>query len=218
MTHIIYEIFPVTLIAQQPVLLRAYHTQEYQPWMVLHQPGSHPNEVIIHHLMATFGDAIDMQRTIVHSTSWRYDVTWDQIILTYLVVLPQHTWHTQHGMAGTIPQVCFEPIGAIRMRHGQHHRAPEQLAPAEVLAHALDHLAALSSYDPAIQAVLEPEWQAILRARGPQPAGCLQRVSPRQLTIEAGWPSHRPSLSSAVLANCGETLPTRTEASAHIAR
>jgi hypothetical protein len=210
MTHILYEIFPITLIAQQPVLLREYYTQEYQPWMIHHQSACHPNEVIIHHLMATFGDAIDMQRTIVHSTSWRYNAACDQIILTYLVVLPQNTWST----AGAPPQVCFEPIGAIRMRHGQHHRAPEQLAPAEVLAHALDHLAALSSYDPAIQAVLEPEWQAILRARCPQPAGCLQRVLPRQLTIEAGW----PSLPSAVLANCGEMLPTRTEASVHIAQ
>lgn len=214
MTHILYEIFPITLIAQQPVLLREYYTQEYQPWMIHHQSTCHPNEVIIHHLTATFGDAIDMQRTIVHSTSWRYNTACDQIILTYLVVLPQNTWST----AGAPPQVCFEPIGAIRMRHGQHHRAPEQLAPAEVLAHALDHLAALSSYDPAIQAVLEPEWQAILRARGPQPAGCLQRVSPRQLTIEADWLSHRPSPPSAVLANCGEMLPTRTEASVHIAQ
>ncbi len=47
--------------------------------------------------------------------------------------------------------------GAIEKQYGTHLFPPEQLEWYHALAHALDHLAALSTYDPAIQAVLEPE-------------------------------------------------------------
>ena len=39
----------------------------------------------------------------------------------------------------------------------------EQLEWHHALAHALDHLAGLCTYDPAIQVALEPEWRAILQ-------------------------------------------------------
>lgn len=212
MTHIVYEIFPVTLLNQQPVLIQQ-HGQEGQPWMLLHQSNHHPNEAIIQHLLTIFGNLVDMQRTIVHSTSWRYDAACDQILLTYLVVLPQHTWLEQWC---STRRISLEPIEATRIRHGQHHLPPEYLVPSEVLAHALDHLAALSSYDPAIQAVLEPAWQIILHARYPQPAGCLQRAYHASLPKEADWQPLPPPLQRATLPECDEMLATRTAASARI--
>lgn len=208
MTHIVYEVFPVTLRNKQPVLIQ-HHEQERQPWMLPHQPNRHPNEVIIQHLLAIFGMLVDMQRTIVHSTSWRYDAACDQILLTYLVVLPHDAWlETQY--------IAFEPIKATNIRHGQHHLPPEQLAPSEVLAHALDHLAALSSYDPAIQRVLEPAWEAILHTRRPQPAGCLQRASQSNHLKEADWQPLPSPLQLVMLPECDEMLATKTLASTQI--
>ena len=206
MTHIVYEIFPVTLLNEQPVLIQ-HHVQENQPWIVLHQPNRHPNEVIIQHLLTVFGTLVDMQRTIVHSTSWRYNATHDQILLTYLVVLPQGVWLEAQYIA-------FEPIKAAHIRHGQHHLPPEHLTPSEVLAHALDHLAALSSYDPAIQRVLEPAWEAILYTRRQQPAGCLQRASQFSPLKEADWPPLQPAFQLEMLPEYDEMLATRTRASA----
>ena len=161
MTSIWYEVFPVTLESKQVVLIRHDREENFSPWMIPNLPNIHPN-------------IFDRGQTIVHSTSWRYESEDDHVILTYLAVLPQGNWLDQLVIA---QRISIEFVGALETQFGDHLFAPLQFDQRNVLAHALDHLASLSTYDPAIQAVLEPEWEEILRPRLPKSAGCLQRCS-----------------------------------------
>ena len=174
MTSIWYEVFPVTLVSKQVALIRHHREQTLAPWMIPHLPNIHPNEIVVNHLATAFGDIFDPGQTIVHSTSWRYENEDDHVILTYLAVLPQGRWLDRLAAAQCI---SIESIGALETQYGDQLFAPLQLEHCNVLAHALDHLASLSTYDPAIQAVLEPEWGEVLRPRLPKSAGCLQRCS-----------------------------------------
>jgi len=142
--------------------------------MIPNLPNIHPNEIVVNHLATVFADIFDRDQTIVHSTSWRYETEDDHVILTYLAVLPQGRWLDQLVMA---QRISIESVGALETQYGDHHFAPLQLDRSNVLAHALDHLASLSTYDAAIQTVLEPEWREVLRVRMPKSAGCLQRCS-----------------------------------------
>ena len=172
MTHIWYEVFPVTLVDRRAVLLQDATRPAFSPWMLAHQPNVHPNTVVIDYLRAMLGRLACIEKTIVHSTSWRYDATHDWMSLTYLAILPQTNWQTQLQPGR---QITFKPIGEIAIRYGDQLFPPEQIERQHVLAHALDHLASLNTYDPIIQATLETEWGDILRPRQPRPAGCLQR-------------------------------------------
>ena len=178
MTFILYEVFPVTLVSKQAVLIRLHQEKKLAPWMIPNLPNSHPNYVVVQHLGNFFGDVFDPGQTIVHSTSWRYEC--DRLLLTYLAVLPQGRWVDQ-WMA--TQRIYVEPIGAVEAQHGDHLFPPEQIERHYVLAHALDHLASLSTYDPAIQAVLEPGWREILQSRFPKSAGCLQRCSSYMVSV-----------------------------------
>ena len=174
MTSIWYEVFPVTLESKQVVLIRHDREENFSPWMIPNLPNIHPNEIVVNHLATTFHNIFDRGQTIVHSTSWSYDNQDDHVILTYLAVLPQGNWLDQLVIA---QRISIEFVGALETQFGDHLFAPLQFDQRNVLAHALDHLASLSTYDPAIQAVLEPEWEEILRPRLPKSAGCLQRCS-----------------------------------------
>ena len=170
MTSILYEVFPVTLVSKQVALILRHREQNLTPWMIPHLPNIHPNEIVVNHLAAAFGDLFDPAQTIVHSTSWRYEHEDDHVILTYLAVLPQGRWLKR--LAAT-QLTTIESIGALETQYGDHLFAPLQLEHSNVLA----HLASLNTYDPAIQAVLEPEWDEVLSPRLPKSAGCLQRCS-----------------------------------------
>ena len=174
MTSIWYEVFPVTLVSKQVALIRHHREENFSPWMIANLPTIHPNEIVVNHLATVFDDIFDRGQTIVHSTSWRYETEDDHVILTYLAVLPQRRLLDQ---LVTAQHISIESVGALEIRYGDHLFAPFQLDRRNVLAHALDHLASLSTYDPTIQAVLEPEWGEILRPRLPKSAGCLQRCS-----------------------------------------
>ena len=168
MTSIWYEIFPVTIVSKKAMLIGSQQEQQNSTWMIPHLPDIHPNRNVIDHLHTFFGDHFDPRRTIVHSTSWRFER--ERLLLTYLAVLPQGNWIERFASTRNI---SLEPIGAIESKRGDHLYPPAQLQAHSVLAHALDHLASLSTYDLAIQAVLEPEWQEILKPRVPKSAGCL---------------------------------------------
>src|SRR5690242_10331236 len=71
MVSICYEVFPVTIVSMQPVLLRRTQERERGPWLLSSQSKHHPNHVVIAHLLNAFGDSYDLRRAIVHSTSWR---------------------------------------------------------------------------------------------------------------------------------------------------
>ena len=174
MTSIWYEVFPVTLVSKQVALIRHHREENFSPWMIPNLPNIHPNEIVVNHLATVFDDIFDRGQTIVHSTSWRYENEDDHVILTYLAVLPQGRWLDQ---SVTAQHISVELVGALETQYGDQLFAPLQLDRRNVLAHALDHLASLRTYDPAIQAVLAPEWGEVLRPRMPKSAGCLQRCS-----------------------------------------
>ena len=180
MTFICYEVFPVTLASQHAVLIRQHQEQKFPGWMIPNLPCSHPNDIVLSHLISFFGDNIDSRHMIVHSTSWRYEPEGDRLLLTYLAVLPQGPWLNQWIAT---KRISVEPVAAAAPQHGDHLFPPAQIEWHAVLAHALDHLASLSAYDLAIQAVLEPEWREVLRWRSPKPAGCLQQYSSQMAPI-----------------------------------
>ena len=174
MTSIWYEVFPVTLVSKQVALIRQHREENFSPWMIANLPNIHPNEIVVNHLATVLDDMFDPGQTIVHSTSWRYEKEDDHVILSYLAVLPQGNWLEQLVM---VQRISIEWVEALEPRYGDHLSAPLQIDRRNVLAHALDHLASLSTYDPAIQAILEPEWREVLKPRLPKSAGCLQRCS-----------------------------------------
>ena len=190
MTYICYEVFPVTLVSQRAVLIREHQEQKVPAWVIPNLPNSHPNDIVVRHLIAFFGDGLDAYQMVVHSTSWRYEPECDRLLLTYIAVLPQGPWLNR---CIATKRVSVEPIAAGATQYGDHLFPPQRIDWRAVLAHALDHLASLSAYDLAIQAVLEPEWRAVLRCRSPKPAGCLQLCSSQIVPI-----SQLPALAVAL--------------------
>jgi len=173
MTLILCEVFPVTLVSNYPVLIQHYQEKKLIPWMLPHLSHIHPNDTVVHHLTTYFDDAFDPHQMIVHSTSWRFEYDRDRLLLTYLAVLPQGCWLDQWIAT---QRISLEPIGAIATQHGDHLFPPEHIEQHTALAHALDHLASLSTYDPAIKTILESGWREALQPRLPKPAGYLQEL------------------------------------------
>jgi hypothetical protein len=170
MTAIWYEVLPVTLLSGHPVLIRPQQDEHIAPWMIRNQPNVHPNELVVNNLMIYFSDIFDPERVIVHSTSWRYENGSDDLLLTYLAVLPQGDWLKRWIVTRPI---AIEPVVVGETLCGDHLFPPGQIERFYVVAHALDHLASLNGYDLAIQSTLEPAWQEVLRSRLPKPAGYL---------------------------------------------
>ncbi len=173
MTSIWYEILPVTLEAEQVVVLYRCEEDEARPWLVPHQGGTHPNYAIRAHLERCFGDLFEPEASIVHSTSWRYCRRTDRLMLTYLVVLPQHAWSDKR-VASDRMMACR--LGKVEQARGDHLSPPERIEVNNVLAHALDHLAMLSYSDERIKEVLESGWIGVLATRIPKPAGYVATV------------------------------------------
>jgi len=178
---VICEILPVTLESNQVVLLHRLTGGQASSWHVWHETDTHPNEEVLQHLAAFFGEVFEPHISIVHSTSWRYECELGQLILTYLVVLPQRAWMCQWALAG---RIHFEYVGAIQKVQGDNLYPPERMKMDYVLAHALDHLALLSRDDRSIRAVLTPEWMDVLRQRLPKPAGFVGFVLSRSLAFQ----------------------------------
>jgi hypothetical protein len=175
------EMLVVTLESNQVLFLHCPTESQNETWLVPHQPGQHPNQTVLQHLLAFFGDAFEPDTSIVHSTSWRYSCQKERLILTYLVVLPYRAWMRQWAAAGYI---SIKRIGAIEKVQGNNLFPPDRMERDDILAHALDHLALLSRDDRSIQAVLEPEWMDVLRIRLPRPAGLVQSVPSNSLKLQ----------------------------------
>jgi len=169
MTSIWYEILPVTLELDHIVVLRR-REDGAAPWLVMHQNGMHPNDAVIEHLKLFFENLFEPQTSIVHSTSWRYCQQTERLILTYLVVLPQHIWMNCWASSD---RMIAQRVGRIEQAQGDNLHPPEKIEASNILAHALDHLALLHCYDESIKAVLEVGWLEALATRFPKPAGYL---------------------------------------------
>ncbi len=180
MTLIWYEILPVTLEAEQVVVLYRCEDDEAQPWLVPHQAGTHPNNAVIAHLERCFGDLFEPEASIVHSTSWRYCQRTERLILTYLVVMSQRTW-SYNRVASDRFMECR--VGKVEQPRGDHLYPPERIEVNNILAHALDHLAMLSNSDERINEVLESGWIGVLATRIPKPAGYVADV----IHLDEAW-------------------------------
>lgn len=88
-TSIWNEVFPVTVVSKQAVLIRFHPEQKLPALMLANLPHSHPNDIVVHHLVTLFDGAFHPSHMIVHSTSWRYEQECDRLLLTYVAVLPQ---------------------------------------------------------------------------------------------------------------------------------
>src|SRR5947209_8065257 len=80
MTFICYEVFPVTLVSQQTVLIRQQQEQKFPAWIIPNLPNSHPNDIVVRHLVSFFGDGFDSGQMIINSTSWRYEPEWREAL------------------------------------------------------------------------------------------------------------------------------------------
>jgi hypothetical protein len=95
---------------------------------------------------------------ILHSTSWRHDG--DHVVLTYLAVVEPPDEPNQN--------LVDAPVARVDLARGDATGAPASIAVAQVLEHALRHLAWLLTDDAAIAAAL-PDWQKPLAAYVPEP-------------------------------------------------
>jgi hypothetical protein len=95
---------------------------------------------------------------ILHSTSWRHDG--EHVVLTYLAVVGQP--------AQLNPNLAAEPVERVDLARGSATGAPSTIASAQVLEHALRHLAWLLEDDPVVATSL-PEWREPLAAYAPEP-------------------------------------------------
>lgn len=95
---------------------------------------------------------------VLHSTSWRHSD--GHVLLTYLAVVDAPTDPSQH--------LVDEPIGRTALARGDATGAPTSIQVAQVIEHALRHLAWLVADDPAIATAL-PDWRPVLEPYVPEP-------------------------------------------------
>jgi hypothetical protein len=94
---------------------------------------------------------------LVHSTSWRRGAS--GVILSFLVVVGE-------DQANELASV---PIGRAELARNTAADAATGIATAQVVEHALRHVAWLAQDDDAVQAALSPAWLAVLANYVPEP-------------------------------------------------
>ncbi len=95
---------------------------------------------------------------VVHSTSWRAEP--GRIILTYVAAV--------EDPEPLSPFLAAEPVGRVALARGEATAAPEAIAEAQVLEHALRHLSWLVRDDVAVREALGP-WRPALEGYVPEP-------------------------------------------------
>jgi hypothetical protein len=143
------EILPVALLEGTLTCLRPEHADSF---IVAWLAGAKPEEVSTHALQT-----LGFQPVVLHSTSWRH--ARPEVVLTYIaVVLP-----------GRLPESWLAlPVQRSDLARGDSLAPPPVIGIAEVLEHALRHLAWLIQDDPAISAALAG-WDKVLDAYVPEP-------------------------------------------------
>jgi hypothetical protein len=112
----------------------------------------HPVEVVDR----TVRDVVGRPR-LLHSTSWRR--AREAVILTFLVVIDPDL---AAGMASA-------PIDRSELARSGATTAPAVIADAQIVEHALRHLAWLANDDPVVSAELPASWRPVLAAYAPEP-------------------------------------------------
>ena len=119
-------------------------------------------------LTGELGEVFDQSRSVVHSTSWRYEG--DQLVLSYLAALPP--------LAGAPPGFALQPVGARPAGVGRTSD-PDAIPVMDVLTHGLRHLAMLRISDRTVATTLAGCWHELLASWNPLPAGLLEHCVPR---------------------------------------
>src|SRR5688572_28569560 len=144
------EVLPVALVDGDLLSLRPDCADSF---VVGWPAGARPEEVA-----ATALASLGLQPIVLHSTSWRHAGA--EVVLTYLAVVtpPERlpdSWEISH-------------VHRADLARGDTTRPPESIDVAQVLEHALRHLAWLLDDAPAIAAAL-PGWSGVLARYVPEP-------------------------------------------------
>ena len=116
-------------------------------------PGT-PADVVLTRALQRYG----LEPRILHSTSWRHDG--EHVVLTYLAVVDQPAEQNAY--------LATEPVTRMDLARGSATAAPAAIASAQVLEHALRHLAWLLDDDPVVAKAL-PDWGEPLSGYAPEP-------------------------------------------------
>ena len=122
------------------------------PWYIETTAAEHPVEVV--RRLAT--NAMDAP-LLVHSTSWRQGP--DGVILSFFVVVGAEVGRS----------MASGPVGRNELARSEATTAPDAIATAAVLEHAVRHLAWLAQDDGVVRATLGDGWHAALRDYLPEP-------------------------------------------------
>jgi hypothetical protein len=155
------EILPVALRDGELLSLRPDCADSF---VVGWPAGARPEEVAARAL-----ESLGLLPIVLHSTSWRHAGA--EVVLTYLAVVPP--------VLSSPESWQIAPIARAELARGDTTAPPTAIAVAQVLEHALRHLAWLVADDPAIATAL-PGWSAVLESYVPEPFRALG-ASPTRL-------------------------------------
>ena len=122
------------------------------PWLIELDALDHPVETVARLVRENVGEPM-----LVHSTSWRHDG--DAVILSFITVIDARSVGTMES--GRIPRAALARSTATA--------APATIDDAQVIEHALRHLAWLAVDDPVVSAELPPRWRTVLADYVPEP-------------------------------------------------
>jgi hypothetical protein len=123
-----------------------------QPWHIETAGSEHPLDLVRDMAHSNMDDV-----QLVHSTSWRWDR--QSVVLTFLVVIPPET-------LGSMTSI---PVPRADLARSTAHEAPAEIAFAQVLEHALRHLAWLAKEDDVVRETLSDAWHDELAGYVPAP-------------------------------------------------
>ena len=144
------EILPVALSRGQLTSLRPDCADSF---VVGWPAGARPEEVA-----AAALERLGLEPIVLHSTSWRHAGA--EVVLTYLAVV--------RPIEAAPASWMVEPVARSELARGDATTPPPIIGAAQVLEHALRHLAWLLRDDPAIARSL-PDWPDVLAGYVPEP-------------------------------------------------
>ena len=144
------EILPVSLRGGRLWSLRPEHADSF----VVAWPASAKPEEVAEKAMVQLG----MEPTVLHSTSWRHGGK--EVVLTYVAVVSPDS----------VPPPSWQivEVGRSELARGDATAPPSSIDIAQVLEHALRHVAWLRQDDPTIASLLE-DWAGALSDYIPEP-------------------------------------------------
>lgn len=122
------------------------------PWHIETHGDAHPMEVV-----RTVVDGVLGPVDLLHSTSWRWDH--GAVVLTFIAVIGREA----------VGSMATRPVARTELARGGAAEAPDEIADAQVLDHALRHLAWLVEDDAGVAAALGGLWDDVLAGFTPEP-------------------------------------------------